>query len=115
MIIRVPIALVDSYTQPLPLPSPPMVERIKRIARELDADDWRIRDQAQTQILAVGPPAMSVLRQIQPTAPAEAAQRIELIIQRLSSELDQPGGSTGAGAPFDGPNGDINVAPMFLR
>jgi hypothetical protein len=114
VIIRVPIALVETYSQPLPLPSPPMVEQIKRVARELDADDWKIRDQAQTQILAIGPPAMSVLRQIQPTSPAEAAQRIELIIQRLSSELDQSGGSsTGVGVPIEGANG--NVIPMFLR
>jgi hypothetical protein len=101
--VRVPIALLENYDQPLPLPSPLMVERIKQVARDLDSDDWRVRDRAQSQILAVGPPAMSVLKQIQPTAPAETSQRIDLIISRLSSELEKRSGPT----PASGDGGDV--------
>jgi hypothetical protein len=110
VVLRIPIALIENYAQPLPLPSPPMVQRIKQIARELDADDWKIRDQAQSRILAVGPPAMAVLRQIKTTAPAEAAQRIELILQRLSNELDSASNPSTPTEP-----GDFNVAPIFPR
>jgi hypothetical protein len=102
--VRVPIALLENYDQPLPLPSPLMVERIKQVARDLDSDDWRVRDRAQSQILAVGPPAMSVLKQIQPTAPAETSQRIDLIISRLSSELEKRSGPT----PASGGGGDVD-------
>jgi hypothetical protein len=115
VILRVPISLIENYDQPLPLPSPPMVQRIKQIARELDADDWRIRDQAQSKILAVGPPAMAVLKQIKPTAPAEAAGRIELIIQRLSEELESAINPAAAAAGVGDGGVDPLAAPMFGR
>ena len=75
------------------------------------ADDWRIRDEAQSQILAVGPPAMAVLKQIKPTAPAEAAQRIDLILQRLSEELESANNPGNSSNPTEG----SDVAPIFLR
>jgi hypothetical protein len=87
--VRVPVALVENYRQPLPAPSPVMVAKIRAIVRELDAEDWRTRDTAQARLVAIGPPVMSVLRQLQPTAPAEAARRIELIVDRLSAELNK--------------------------
>ncbi len=34
---------------------------------------------------------MSVLRQIQPSAPPEASERIELMLHRLARELEKPG------------------------
>jgi hypothetical protein len=87
--LRVPIALIESYSQPLPTPSPNMVDRIKEVVRDLDSSDWKVRDRAQAQILAIGPSVMSVLRKIQPTAPAEASQRIDLILHRLMLQLER--------------------------
>jgi hypothetical protein len=86
--LRVPVALLENYRQPLPVPSPAMISKIRAIVRRLDADDWRTRDAAQAQLVAIGPPVMSVLRQLQPSAPTEAARRIDLILDRLSRELD---------------------------
>jgi len=87
--IPVPVPLLADYRQPLPAPSPAMIGRIRAIARQLDADDWRTRDAAQAQLLAVGPPVLSVLRELRPTAPVEAAQRIAQVVDRLSRQLDQ--------------------------
>jgi hypothetical protein len=87
--IPVPLPLLADYRQPLPAPSPAMIRRIRAIVRQLDADDWRTRDAAQAQLVAVGPPALSVLRQLRPTVPIEAAQRITQILDRLTQQLDQ--------------------------
>jgi hypothetical protein len=85
--ISVPVALLDSYTQPVPTPSPKVVARIERMAHELDDQSWHTRRIAQDQILSIGVPAIAVLRQLEPTAPVEAGQRIGLIIQQLSEDL----------------------------
>jgi hypothetical protein len=96
--LRIPISLIDLYNQPLPLPSSATAKRIRQVVRDLDSDDWKTREHAQNQILMIGPPAMAVLKQLQPSAPAEAAQRIELIINRLSSQLEKANGvSNGTG------------------
>jgi hypothetical protein len=68
-----------------------MIRRIHSIVRQLDADDWRTRDAAQAQLLAVGPPVLGVLRQLRPTVPVEAAQRITQIVDCLTRQLDQTG------------------------
>jgi hypothetical protein len=85
--ISLPVALIDRYVQPVPTPSPKIVRRIERMARDLDDQSWHTRRTAQDQILTIGVPAIAVLRQLQPTAPVEGAQRIGLIIQQLSEDL----------------------------
>lgn len=119
--IRVPVSLIDVYEQPLPFPSPPIIERIRRIARDLDADQWKTRDAAQTKIMEIGPSAMSVLKQIRPGAPAEVGQRIDLIMNRLTDDLEKSVGVRSP-APAAGPaNGfnerpiQFNVAPMLIE
>jgi hypothetical protein len=94
--LRVPITLIEHYQQPLPLPSSPMIDRIKQTARDLDSDNWTIRDQAQSQLIAIGPSTMAVLKQIRAAASVEAAQRIDLIVNQLSADLEA---STRVGAP----------------
>jgi hypothetical protein len=86
--IGVPVALVETYRQPVPTPSPKVVERIELMARDLNDASWHTRRTAQDQILSIGVPAIAVLKQLQPTARVEAAQRIALIIQQLSQELE---------------------------
>jgi hypothetical protein len=89
MTIGVPVALVETYRQPVPTPSPQVVERIEQMAHDLDDQSWPTRRTAQDRILAIGVPAIAVLKQLQPTARVEAAQRIALIIQQLSQELEK--------------------------
>jgi hypothetical protein len=89
-----------------------MVNRIKQVVRDLDSSDWKVRDRAQSQILAIGPSVMSVLRKIQPTAPAEASQRIDLILHRLTLQLerDARGGADLPASPLNDTQIEI---PMF--
>ncbi len=89
--LRIPIALVEEYHQPLPQPSPKIIQRIHQVARDLDADEFRQREWAQEQILSIGPSVLSILKQIQKTAPPEAVRRIEVITLKLTRELEKPG------------------------
>jgi hypothetical protein len=110
--LRVPVALVERYAQPLPMPSESVAKQIRQIARDLDSDQWRVRDRAQAKILALGPPVMSVLKQIQPAAPAEASQRIDLIVARLAKELEGP--SANGGGPSDADGDGIADGPIMI-
>lgn len=107
VIVRVPVALLEDYRQPLPVPSLAMIKRIRAVVRQLDAPDWHTRDAAQAQLVAIGPPVMSVLRQLKPTTPTEAAQRIDLILDRLTDELTR--NTATAPTPTDG------ALPPMLR
>jgi hypothetical protein len=114
MMIQVPIALVDVYRQPIPTPSPPMVERIRQMVRDLDAESWKTRDRAQVQILSIGTPALSVLKQLHATAPPEAAQRIALIINDLSAEVESTTATMSA-VPPAGPVGMPVRGHVFMN
>jgi hypothetical protein len=102
--VRLPVTLVDRYAQPQPMPSGPMIERIRRMARDLGADEWAVRDRAQAEMLAIGPPVRGVLKTLRPSAgSSEAAQRIEVILMRLGDQLEATirgasGGGTANGA-----------------
>jgi len=105
--LRVPIALVAKYEQPQPLPSEPVIAEIGRIVRELDSDRWREREAAQARLLAIGPPAIEVLRGLRGRASAEVSQRIDVIVSRLGERLERENGAAGASsssaaAPADG-------------
>jgi hypothetical protein len=105
--IRVPVQLIDHYAQPVPTPSDPVIRQIREVARQLDSDDWRTRDRAQSRLLALGPPVMSVLKQLQPTAPAEVAQRIDLIVIRLTRQVQS---ASGGGAGTQDAEGEVRPA-----
>lgn len=101
--VRVPVPLIEIYQQPLPLPSPPVIDRIKRTVHSLEANDWKTRTRAQSEILAIGPSGIAVLKELRPTAPAEAAQRIDVMLNLLSSDLESASGATPASAPMAAP------------
>jgi hypothetical protein len=50
---------------------------------------WKTRQAAQDAILALGPPAMSVLESLRPDASPETSQRIDVILNQLTDELDR--------------------------
>ena len=106
MSMRVPVALVEEYAQPLPEPSPKVSDQIRTIANQLDSDDYSIRERAQSDILAIGPSALSILKVLRKSAPPEARGRIEVLTQRLVREIERPGQNTGP-AQMDA-EGDFN-------
>jgi hypothetical protein len=94
--MRVPVALVREYQQPQPAPSGQMVERIKAVVLELNADDWKQRDRAEATLVGMGSVAAGILRELKASQPPEAQQRIDSVLKQLE-KLD--GSSAGAPEP----------------
>jgi hypothetical protein len=88
--VTVPIALVEEYSNPNPKPSATMVERIKTVVSQLSAEDWKAREAAEAQLAAMGPTVASVLREMLPSQPPEAQQRIESILKQLGKKMAAP-------------------------
>lgn len=83
MDVSIPLALVEQYSNPSPKPSASMVERIKLVVAELSADDWKQRERAEEQLVQMGPVVATVLREMLPSQPPEAQQRIESVLKEL--------------------------------
>jgi len=97
--MKVPVALVQEYTQPQPRPSAAIVERIKKVvANDLTSSDWHVRDRARAQLLGMGPAVASVLAGIRENQPPEAQKSIDVILNELEKQR-QPAKSTGDVAP----------------
>lgn len=91
--VRVPVALVEAYQQPQPVPSAQMIDRIKSVVTELNADDWKQRDRAEAALVGMGPVAIGILKQIRGDQPPEAQQRIDSVVKALEKERDGAEGS----------------------
>ncbi len=81
--VRAPTALLDTYTQPSPMPSDQMMEKIKATVVQLGADDWKARDQAQADLVAMGATVLPVLKQLRESQGPEAQQRIDAIVKQF--------------------------------
>jgi hypothetical protein len=81
--VRIPASLVEEYVQPRPQPSDNVIETIKSLVVRLNADDWRLRDEAQEKLIAMGPVALGTLKQMRVKEAPEAQQRIDLIVPVL--------------------------------
>lgn len=86
--ILAPLGLVQSYRNPLPKPSEAMIVRIKKIVEQLSADDWKQREQAEAQLVALGPSILSVLKELTGKVPPEAQQRIDSIMIQLHAQQE---------------------------
>lgn len=95
MSIKVPVGLIGEYNQPLPQPSPQMIEKIKKVVESLNADDWQQRDRAQADLVSMGVAVIGVLKELRPTQPPEAQERIDGVIKQLEKQLDKPKSSAG--------------------
>jgi hypothetical protein len=84
--VRVPLALVEEYANPQPRPSSMMIERIKSVVAELNAEDWKQRERAEGQLVAMGPVVVSVLRELSSSQPPEAQQRIDSVLKQLEKK-----------------------------
>jgi hypothetical protein len=90
--VKIPVALIDKYNNPEPLPSPIMIDKIKSMVGELSADDFKQREQAEQQLVAMGPAVAAVLKQMSGSQPPEAQQRIESILKQLEKKSGAAGG-----------------------
>jgi hypothetical protein len=92
--MRIPAGLVEEYVQPRPQPSDNVIETIKSLVERLNADDWRMRDEAQEKLISMGPVALGTLKQLRVKEAPEAQQRIDLIVpvlEKLGRNLREGG------------------------
>jgi len=101
--VKLPLALISEYNQPLPIPSAATLEKIKAAVADLNADDWKQRDKAEQTLVAYGAAVIKPLLELKPTQPPEAQQRIDSVIKTLKKQgAATPGASV---APPPGPGG----------
>jgi len=81
--VRIPANLIEEYVQPRPQASENVVATIKKLVERLNADDWRLRDEAQEKLIGMGPVALGTLKQLRIKEGPEAQQRIDLIVPVL--------------------------------
>jgi hypothetical protein len=82
--LTIPTAMVESYTNPVAKVPAAMIDRIKTVAKDLNADGWKDRDAAQAALVKMGPAIIPTLQELRNDAPPEAQQRIDTIIKQLS-------------------------------
>ena len=99
--IQVPVSMVVRYEQPQPQPSNQMIEKIREVIADLNADDWKKRDRAQAQLVNMGPVAVGVLRKLRDSQPPEAQQRIDAVLKELEKQKADP--RTAGAANLPGP------------
>jgi hypothetical protein len=97
--IKVPVALLEQYSQPQPQPSASMLERIKIIVADLNSDDWRTRDRAQAALIGMGPVASGVLKELRSGQPPEVQKSIDQVIDKLEQERKKEESSPASTTP----------------
>ena len=97
--MQVPLAMVVKYEQPQPQPSNQMIEKIREVIADLNADDWKKRDRAQATLVNMGPVATSILKKLRDSQPPEAQQRIDTVLKELERQKVDPR-TAGAVAPL---------------
>ena len=115
--IKVPVALIEDYSQPRPQPSAAVVETIKKLVAELNADDWKQRDAAREKLIAMGTVVINTLKQMRSDQSPEAQQGIDLVLQQLEKNAgkepkDKPKTGTGPVPPAPVPV-QLDVAPQI--
>jgi hypothetical protein len=88
--MRVPVALIEEYQQPAPQPSDAMIGKVKDLVAQLNADDWKARDRAETQLVGLGPVVAITLKQMRPAQNPEAQQRIDSVLKQLEKVDPKP-------------------------
>jgi hypothetical protein len=94
--MQVPVALVEEYNQPAPQPSEALVQRVKEQVAQLNADDWKARDRAETQLIGLGTIVGGTLKSLRGAQSPEAQQRIDSILKQFEKQ-------TGEKPPAGGP------------
>jgi hypothetical protein len=81
--VQVPIGLVESYTNPVAEAPQMILEKIKSLVGDLNADDWKQRDAAEQQLVKIGPGVAATLKSMRDAQPPEAQQRIDSVLKQL--------------------------------
>lgn len=110
--LKVPVALLLEYQQPQPAPAAGVVDRIKTLVEDLNAEDWKKRDRAEEGLKGMGTVAIGVLKQLGPSQPPEAQQRINSIVKELEKQQDNNKSAT---SPKPAPGVDPAQVPIQIE
>ena len=99
VMMKVPVALVEEYTQPTPQPSEAVLKRIKEAVGELGAEDWKVRDRAETGLVNIGPMAAGALKQLRSEQKPDVQQRIDAVLKQLEAKAKEKPAAGGSGSP----------------
>jgi hypothetical protein len=101
--LKVPVALVQEYSQPQPRPSTATIDRIKAIVQnDLTNEDYHVRERARAQLIAMGTSVVTVLKDLRQNQSPEAQKSIDLILGELDKGTKPAHPATGAAtAPND--------------
>ena len=105
--MQVPLGMVVNYQQPQPQPSTQMIEKIREVIADLNADDWKKRDRAQGTLVNMGPVASGTLKKLRESQPPEAQQRIDAVLKEL--EKQKTGGQAAGGGGATRPGALLDV------
>jgi len=86
--LQVPVASIRDYQNPRPLPAQSIVDKANDAIKQLNADDWKQREQAEAGLVGMGDAIIPVLQDAQKEQPPESRERITAIIAKLKK--DQP-------------------------
>ncbi len=92
-VARVPVGVIERYVSTAPQPAAGIVERIHKLVEMLNADDWRQREQAEADLVAMGNIIVPTLQQLRENQPPEARQWIDSILNRLGKGSPSRGSS----------------------
>jgi hypothetical protein len=100
--LQVPVALVEEYAQPVPQPSDALIQKVKEQVGQLGADDWKARDRAETQLVAMGSIVGGTLKQLRNAQSPEAQQRIDSILKQFEKQSEPKPAAGGTAVPQEG-------------
>ncbi len=84
--IEVPVAAIRDYLNPQPFPSSLIIEKVKQQVAQLNADDWKQREAAESVLVNFGPTIIGVLESSSADQSPEAQQRLVSVIKRLKKD-----------------------------
>lgn len=89
--VKIPVSLVQEYTQPQPRPSAATIEKIKAIVQnDLTNEDYHVREHARAQLLGMGQAVASVLKDLREGQPPEAQKSIDVILGEFDKQRHPP-------------------------
>ena len=81
--VQIPVSLMETYSNPSAAVPTMILDRIKAIVGDLNADDWKQRDEAEHQLVKIGPGVIVTLKEMRDKQPPEAQQRIDSVLKQL--------------------------------
>ena len=65
-------------------------DKIKETVAKLNAEDWKERDRAASQLMEMGPIVAPVLKSMRDAQPPEAQQRIDTVLATVAPKGKRP-------------------------